>query len=517
MGLFSRTHKPDQTADVVLIGAGIMSATLGILIKTLEPTWRIQIYERLDRIAGESSHALNNAGTGHSAFCELNYTPQKEDGTVDIGKALHIAEQFELSKQFWAYMVEQKWIHSPKQFINAIPHLSLVWGEENMAFLKKRFELMQAHPLFKNMEYTEDEVLMNDWIPLIMQNRKPEDQFAATRVNMGTDIDFGKLTQKMLTYLDELDGVDIHLSYEVRDINRTEAGTWELKLKDLVDDETHYCHTPFLFIGAGGASLPLLEKSNIEEAEGYGGFPVSGQWLICKNEKLIEQHHAKVYGKAEIGAPPMSVPHLDTRLIDGKKALLFGPYAGFSTKFLKNGSYMDLFESIELDNIIPMLSAGLHNMPLTHYLIEQVRQSPEERLAALQKFLPDAKPEDWELQEAGQRVQVIKRDKEQGGVLEFGTEIVNSADGSIAALLGASPGASTSLKAMLDVLERCFPEKIKSENWQVTLKRMLPSYGKKLNEDAELCSQVRNWSSAILELNPFTFESNARESIPYLK
>jgi malate dehydrogenase (quinone) len=500
MGLFSRTHKPDQTADVVLIGAGIMSATLGILIKTLEPSWRIQIYERLDRIAAESSDALNNAGTGHSAFCELNYTPQKEDGSVDISKAIKIAEQFELSKQFWAYMIEKSWINKPEEFITPIPHLSLVWGEENIAFLKKRFAAMHPLPLFKDMEYTEDKAVLSEWMPLIMQNRSPEERFAATKMGIGTDVNFGTLTRKMLEYLDALDGVDVHLSYEVRDINRTEDGKWELKLHDLVDDETHYCHSPFVFIGAGGGSLPLLEKSNIEEAEGYGGFPVSGQWLICKNKTLIERHHAKVYGKAEIGAPPMSVPHLDTRIINGKKALLFGPYAGFSTKFLKNGSYLDLFESIELDNIIPMLSAGLHNMPLTSYLIEQVRQSPEERLAALQKFVPDAKLEDWELEEAGQRVQVIKRDKEQGGVLEFGTEIVNAADGSIAALLGASPGASTSLKVMLDVLERCFPKKMKNEDWQEKLKEILPSFGEKLNEDGSLCKEVRNRTHSILKL-----------------
>jgi malate dehydrogenase (quinone) len=500
MGLFHRTHKPEETPDVVLIGAGIMSATLGILLKTLDPSLRIVLYERLDKIAAESSEALNNAGTGHSAFCELNYTPQKEDGSIDITKAIKIAEQFELSKQFWAYLIEQKCIKNPAQFITAIPHLSLVWGEENVEFLKKRFDLLTQNTLFKGMQYTQDKDVLSDWIPLVMEHQNRDEKFAATRMDIGTDVNFGELTREMLEYLDALDGVDIHLSYEVRDIERTETGLWEIKVKDLIEDEKHYCHTPFVFIGAGGGSLPLLEKANIEEAEGYGGFPVSGQWLICKNETLIEQHHAKVYGKADIGAPPMSVPHLDTRIIDGKKQLLFGPYAGFSTKFLKNGSYFDLLESIELDNIVPMLSAGIHNMPLTKYLIDQVRQSPEDRLAALQKFVPQAQLHDWVLEEAGQRVQVIKKDEKEGGVLEFGTEIVNAADGSIAALLGASPGASTSLKAMLDVLQRCFPDKMKSEAWQITLKTILPSYGKSLNTDAALCENVRERTHRILEL-----------------
>lgn len=504
MGLFNRTHQPNQTADVVLIGAGIMSATLGILLKTLNPNWRIQLYERLDKIAAESSEAMNNAGTGHSAFCELNYTPQQEDGRIDSSKAIQIAEQFELSKQFWAWLVEQGHVKQPSAFIHRIPHLSLVWGETSIQFLKQRFEILTQHPLFKGMEYSEDKQQLSKWMPLIMAHRRDNEPLAATRMVDGTDVNFGALTQAMLEYLDALDGVDIHLSYEVRDLVRTETGLWEIKVKDLVAEETQYCHTPFVFIGAGGGSLPLLEKSAIKEAEGYGGFPVSGQWLVCKNKSMIEQHHAKVYGKADIGAPPMSVPHLDTRIIDGKKQLLFGPYAGFSTKFLKHGSYFDLIESIEFDNLVPMISAGIHNLPLTSYLIQQVRQSPEERLAALQKFVPQAKLEEWELEEAGQRVQVIKRDEKEGGVLEFGTEIVNAADGSIAALLGASPGASTSLSAMLEVIARCFPNQLKSTEWQAILKHILPTYGQRLNANAKLCEATRQRTAKVLGLVQIT-------------
>src|SRR6202007_1447972 len=277
---------------------------------------------------------------------------------------------------------------------------------------------------------------------------------------------------------------------------------WNLTIHDTIThDKRQHIHADFVFIGAGGGSLPLLEKSDIPEAEGFGGFPVSGQWLKCTNPAVIERHSAKVYGKASVGAPPMSVPHLDTRVINGKKALLFGPYAGFSTKFLKHGSLMDLPHSLQVNNILPMVSVGLHNIPLTKILIEQVRQSPEDRLAALQKFVPTAKMEDWKLEEAGQRVQVIKKDHDHGGVLEFGTEIVNAADGSIAALLGASPGASTAVAIMLDLLKRCFKDQVNTEEWQSKLKEMIPSYGQSLVTNSGLCEGIREKTSQVLQLN----------------
>ena len=272
------------------------------------------------------------------------------------------------------------------------------------------------------------------------------------------------------------------------------------KNQDLETGKRSKVHTRFIFIGAGGGSLTLLEKSDIPEGDGYGGFPVSGQWLRCTNPEVINRHHAKVYGKAAVGAPPMSVPHLDTRVIEGKTELLFGPYAGFSTRFLKHGSLFDLPKSIKINNILPMMSAGLKNIPLTKYLIEQVRQSPEDRLEALQEYLPNAKMEDWELEIAGQRVQVIKKDAEGGGVLEFGTEVVNAADGSIAALLGASPGASTAVSIMLDLLHRCFSEKLASDKWQNKISEMIPSYGKSMGSDAALCDSIRKWTSGVLGL-----------------
>ena len=491
----------NKKPDVVLIGAGIMSATLGIMLKELQPDLTIEIFERLDIVAGESSDAWNNAGTGHSAMCELNYTPELEDGTIDCKKAILIDESFEVSRQFWAYLVEQKIISSPQSFIRSIPHISFVWGEENVEFLKKRHAtLLQYHP-FKDMQYSESHAQLSEWMPIVMEGREPNQKVAATKMNIGTDVNFGALTGALLNYLDALEGVNIHLHHEVESISREENnGAWMIGVKNLNDKEVIEVEATFVFIGAGGGSLHLLEKSDIPEGKGFGGFPVSGQWLKCVNPAVIERHHAKVYGKASVGAPPMSVPHLDSRMIDGNRALLFGPYAGFSTKFLKNGSYFDLPTSIKWSNLIPMISAGLDNIPLTKYLIHEVMQSEDDKLEALRNFMPMAKMEDWELEIAGQRVQVIKKDEEHGGILEFGTEIVSAADGSLSALLGASPGASTSVSIMLSVIKKCFPQQMNSAAWQVKVQKMIPSFGQPLVNNPVLCDEVRAWTSKVLKL-----------------
>lgn len=488
--------------DVVLIGAGIMSATLGLMLRELDPSLTIEIFERLDDVTGESSDAWNNAGTGHSAFCELNYTPQKADGSVEISKAVKIAESFEVSKEFWAYLVQKNIASDPKSFINNVPHMSFVWGDENVDYLRKRFDALSSHHLFKGMNYSEEKDLLNQWMPLVMEGRDPAQPVAATRMDIGTDVNFGALTRALFHYLYDKEGVSLRLAHEVRAMEQEQDGRWKITVKNLATRKKRDLRAKFIFIGAGGGSLPLLEKSGIPEGKGFGGFPVSGQWLVCNNPEVIEKHQAKVYGKASVGSPPMSVPHLDTRMIDGKKALLFGPYAGFSTKFLKNGSFLDLPLSIKANNLRPMLSAGINNIPLTKYLIDQVRQSPEDRLNALRDYMPDVKMEDWDLELAGQRVQVIKKDPIEGGVLEFGTEVVTSADGSISALLGASPGASTSVSIMLDLLKRCFSDRVKSKEWQVKFKEMIPSYGKSLAEDEELSNQIRTWTSEVLGLTP---------------
>jgi malate dehydrogenase (quinone) len=487
--------------DVVLIGAGIMSATLGVLLKQLQPDLTIEIFEALDVAAAESSDAWNNAGTGHSAFCELNYTPELPDGTIETIKAVKIAESFEVSKQFWAYLIQQNFITVPPSFIRPIPHMSFVWGEKNVDYLRKRYAALTSCHLFKGMMYTEDKKQLEEWIPLVMEGRDPAEPVAATRMDIGTDVNFGSLTRCMFDHLKHQPGVSLHFSHQVRDLEKDRGETmWRLNVKNTASGERRKLQAKFVFIGAGGGSLPLLIKSEIPEGKGFGGFPVSGQWLRCTNPEVIAKHNAKVYGKASVGAPPMSVPHLDTRMIEGKRELLFGPYAGFSTKFLKHGSYLDLPLSIKFGNIGPMLSAGIKNIPLTKYLIDQVRQSPEDRLDALREYLPAARLEDWEIEIAGQRVQVIKKDEKEGGVLEFGTEVVSAADGSIAALLGASPGASTAVSIMLDLLKRCFNDKLETKEWQSKLKKMIPSYGQSLASNAQLCAQVRKQTSEVLKL-----------------
>ncbi|GEO07356.1 putative malate:quinone oxidoreductase [Adhaeribacter aerolatus] len=490
----------EEYPDVVLIGAGIMSATLGMLLKQLQPDITIEIFERLDVAAAESSDAWNNAGTGHSAFCELNYTPEKPDGTVETSKAVKIAESFEESRQFWAYLIQQNLIKLPETFIRSIPHMSFVWGEENVHYLKKRHQALTQCNLFKGMQYSEDPEQLKQWIPLIMEGRDRSEKVAATRMDLGTDVNFGALTRCMFNQLQENDGVHLHFGQEVRKLKQLENGLWQLKVKELATGEKRKIKAKFVFIGAGGGSLPLLLKSDIPEGKGFGGFPVSGQWLVCTNPEVIERHQAKVYGKASVGSPPMSVPHLDTRIINGKKALLFGPYAGFSTKFLKSGSFMDLPMSIKANNLRPMLIAGIKNIPLTRYLINEVRQSASDRLASLRAFVPKARMEDWKLEVAGQRVQVIKKHPTEGGILEFGTEVVSAADGSIAALLGASPGASTAVSIMLNLLQRCFKDQLQSVAWQAKLKEMIPSYGKSLAKDPQLLEEVRTMTSEVLGL-----------------
>lgn len=489
----------NNQSTVVLIGGGIMSATLGVLIKELLPDAAILIFERLPAVAGESSDAWNNAGTGHSAFCELNYTPKKEDGTIDISKAAKIASQFEISKQFWAYMVQQYGFAKPATFINHVPHISFVWGEDNVAYLEKRFSALCANNLFAGMQFSKDHTTLMEWMPLVMSGRDNKQVCAATKMDIGADVNFGALTEALFAHLEKQKDCTLYLNHEVRDLEKQEDGGWKLKVRNLITDDTIEVPADFVFIGAGGGSLPLLEKSNIEEAEGYGGFPISGQWLRCKNEHIIQQHAVKVYGKAALGAPPMSVPHLDTRIINGKKELLFGPFAGFSTKFLKKGSYFDLPASIEWANMFPMLAAGWNNLPLTKYLVQQVTQSDEDRLQALKEYFPAAKMEDWELAIAGQRVQVIKKDEKEIGVLEFGTELVCAGDGTLAALLGASPGASTAVTAMLQVLEQCFAAAYKN-NWQEKLKTIIPTLNKPWTGYDMLCTEIREWTHDILQL-----------------
>lgn len=484
--------------DIILIGAGVMSATLGSLLKELAPEWEIKVFEKLAKAGEESSNEWNNAGTGHAALCELNYTSEKSDGSIDISKAIKINEQFQLSRQFWSYLVNNDLIRNPQEFIMPIPHMSLVQGKDDVEFLNKRFEALSNNPLFKGMEYSEDAEKLKEWIPLIMEGRTSNEPIAATKIDSGTDVNFGALTRMMFEHL-ESNNVEINYRHNVEDIKRTSDGQWEVKVYNMSTGNIDSHIAKFVFIGSGGASLPLLQKTGIPESKHIGGFPVSGLFLVCKNPEVAKQHHAKVYGKAKVGAPPMSVPHLDTRYIDNQKSLLFGPFAGFSPKFLKTGSNMDLISSVKPNNVMTMLAAGVKEMSLTKYLIQQVLLSNEKRMEELREFIPNAKSEDWDIVVAGQRVQVIKDTPAGKGTLQFGTEVVSAADGSIAALLGASPGASTAVHVMLEVLEKCFPQHMME--WAPKIREMIPSFGLSLEEHPELLEKIQVSTSKTLGLN----------------
>ncbi len=472
----------EKEYDLICVGGGVMSANLALLSKLLNPDMRILILERLDSVAKESSAAWNNAGTGHSALCELNYCPEDKDGNISIDKAVKICKQFEMSKQFWSYLVNENLIENPTDFVSSVKHHSWVLGKENSDYLEKRYETLKEHFMFDSIEFTRDFDKMKTWFPLITNNREDDEVMAASRIDRGTEVNYGVLTESLFSILEHKFNTPVHCNMEVLDVDPDTDLDWTAEVKNTITKEIHQVDAKHVFIGAGGGSLLLLQKVEIEEKGGYGGFPVSGEWLVCKNEEVIKQHNAKVYSKAGIGDPPMSTPHLDTRYIDGKRQLMFGPFAGFSPKFLKEGSNLDLLKSIQIDNISPMLGAFWHNLPLTKYLIEQVTMSHKDRMESLRKFVKDAKDEDWELIVAGQRVQIIKKDDFEGGKLQFGTEVISSKDGSITCLLGASPGASTATAIMLEVLEKAFPELITSIEGKRKLENIIPFYKKKLNE-----------------------------------
>ncbi|MDQ7728587.1 malate dehydrogenase (quinone) [Halomonas sp. SpR8] len=491
----------DEPVDVVLIGGGIMSATLGTYLQELEPEWNIHLYERLDQVAEESSNAWNNAGSGHSAFMELNYTPEVED-QVQIERATKVTEQFEVSRQFWAHQVEAGILGEPDSFIQSVPHIAVVWGEDDVDFLGKRYQAMTQNPLYAGMEYSEDRAELAEWMPLVMAGREDSDTpVAATRMQMGTEVNYGAQTRQMVESLAQSDHFTLGLSSEVRGLERNDDDTWKVTVADLANGGETTVDSRYVFIGAGGAALLLLQESGIPEAEAYAGFPVSGQFLYTTNPDVVAQHDVKAYGKAGEGSPPMSVPHLDRRNLDGEPALFFGPFAAVSTKFLKEGSWTDLFSSLTLHNTWPVAEVGMDNFNLVRYLVGQVLMSDDDRFAALQKYYPEANQDDWTLWTAGQRVQIIKENPEKGGVLQFGTEVVTSQDGTMSALLGASPGASTAPSIMLNLLDRVFPEQMSSAEWQEKLTDIVPSYGQRLAENPELLREIRAFTAQTLQLD----------------
>lgn len=522
-GISGRSHSSDgndfEKVDVLLIGGGIMSATLGVLLHELEPEWSMTMVERLDSVAQESSNGWNNAGTGHTALAELNYTPQNSSGAIDISKAVRINQDFQLSRQFWAWGVSRGILKQPRSFINTTPHMSFVWGDENIHFLSRRYEALRAHPLFQSMKYSASHDEIAQWVPLMMDGRDPRQKVAATWSPLGTDVNFGEITRQFVDYLQRRSRFNLHLNSNVRRIERNANGSWRVTLADTRSrEQTRQIDARFVFIGAGGGSLPLLQASGIPEAREYGGFPVGGSFLVADNSELTGRHFAKAYGKASVGSPPMSVPHLDTRILDGKRALLFGPFATFSTKFLKSGSYADLLASTKTTNLAPMLRVGLSEFSLIKYLAGQLMLSDDDRLDALKAYFPLARKEDWRLWQAGQRVQIIKRDKAKGGVLKLGTEIVCASDGSIASLLGASPGASTAAPIMLALLEKAFGDRIHTPAWQTKIREIAPGYGSQLALNPADAHESLATTSEILQLAmPPSPGSSARTRLPEVR
>jgi malate dehydrogenase (quinone) len=493
-----KTKSDEPVVDVVLIGGGIMSATLGTYLNELQPDWNIRMYERLDAVAQESSNGFNNAGTGHSGFMEMNYTEEK-DGKMDISKAVKVAGQFEIAKQFWAHQVKQGVLDTPITFINPVPHIAFVWGD-NVKFMENRYTAMIQDPLFAGMKISEDPAEIKQWAPLVMNGRDPQQKIAATRMDVGSDVNYGAITTQLVNHLEKSPNFKLRTSTEVTGISKNDDNTWSVAFKDLKSGEVSHVKTRFVFIGAGGAAIKLLQMTGLPEAQQYAGFPVGGEFLVTDNPLITAQHTAKVYGRADLGAPPMSVPHIDTRYIDGKKYVLFGPFATYSNKFLKQGSQLDLLASTNKNNVLPMAAIGLQNADLVQYLVSQVLMSDEDRFNELKKYYPEADPKDWHLRQGGQRVQIIKKEPGKPAKLQFGTEIFASKDKSVTALLGASPGASTSPYIMLNLLETAFPEQTKGA-WNEQLHEIVRSYGQDLSENPELLDQVRHYTSSTLGLN----------------
>ncbi|ELY2493741.1 malate dehydrogenase (quinone) [Cronobacter sakazakii] len=508
-----------EKTDVLLIGGGIMSASLGTVLQEIQPDWKQLMVEKLDGVALESSYGWNNAGTGHSANMELNYTPEREDGSIDVTKALEINEAFMISRQFWSSQVKRGVLNDPHSFINSTPHMSFVWGDKNVEYLTKRYQALQQTTLFQGMQFSTDQQQIKKWAPLIIEGRDPKQKVAATWTPVGTDVNYGEITRQLVGSLKKTSNFKLETSSEVTDFKRNADNSWHVTITDVNSGKEHAVDAKYVFIGAGGGALKLLQKTGIPEADNYAGFPVGGSFLVSENPEIARQHGEKVYGQASVGAPPMSVPHLDARFLDGKRVVLFGPFATFSTKFLKNGSFFDLLSTTTTSNFMPMTDVGLDNFDLVKYLIGQVMLSDEDRFEALKEYYPTARKEDWKLIQAGQRVQIIKKDPEKGGVLKLGTEIVTDQQKTLAALLGASPGASTAAPISINVIKQLFPEQFKSEAWQSKLREIVPSYGQKLNGNVALTQQVWDETAATLQLTkpPVIQMKDAKPATPEAK
>ena len=327
------------------------------------------------------------------------------------------------------------------------------------------------------MAFSTDRSKIDAWAPLLTESRDDE-PIGATHMTGGTDVNFGSLSRQLLDWLGRQDGCSVKTSHRVTDLKRRPNGGWNVTTRNSISKQRSSRAASFVFVGAGGGSILLLQKAGLPEASGLGGFPIGGQWLVCDNPKVTDRHQAKVYGQALGAAPTMAVPHLDTRIIDGQRKLLFGPFAAWTTKFLhQEGRWTDLPASIKPHNLGTLLKIGATNLDLIRYLLQQGTQSMAARMRVLQEFYPGAKQEDWKLIDAGIRVQAIKKTDGEAGIVHYGTEVLTSADRSMSALLGASPGASTSVHIILEVIRTSFPQLLKGDAGLARIQSIIPTYG----------------------------------------
>lgn len=482
-------------ADVALIGAGIMSATLGALIQHLEPDWSIEFFESLEAPAQESSNAWHNAGTGHAGFCELDYATPLPNGTLDVSKAIETGEQFQITRQFWSALLTGGQLPTASRFVQPMPHLAFVAGAENVAFLRQWFDTLRTEPLFTNLRYSDDPAQIGQWSPALVAGRDSRQPIAASYEASGTDVDYGALTRALID-AQVARGAQLHLQHRVTDLVR-EGDAWRITHRS--PSGIGSTRARFVFVGAGGGSLKLLQRSGIPEARGYAGFPVSGKFLRTRNPEVVAAHQVKAYGRAEQGVPGMGAPHLDHRTVDGKGSVLFGPFAGFDPRFLKTGSRLDLLRTVHPGNIGAMLHVAQDNVDLVTYLIREITASRSKQLRALRRLMPSASSDDWELITAGQRVQVIGTDANGRGRLQFGTELVTSPGNNLAGLLGASPGASTAVPVMIRLLQGAFPDRYPA--WTGRLRELVPSLGRPMNTGEDWALGIRRGTARTLGLN----------------
>eukprot|EP00440_Ansanella_granifera_P037345 gb/GFBE01040518.1/.p1 GENE.gb/GFBE01040518.1/~~gb/GFBE01040518.1/.p1 ORF type:complete len:563 (+),score=195.61 gb/GFBE01040518.1/:1-1689(+) len=514
---FSSGPAPKQReVEVVLIGAGIMSATVGLMIKELEPEWKMLMFERLAAPGLESSNGFNNAGTGHAGFMEPNYTKEvlNPDGslkTVTTEKVTHVCEQFLSSRQYWEYLTRKSLLPNPDTWIHQTNHIALGVGKDQVEFIKKRYEAMKDHPLFNSMEIClpEEKAKAAQWAPLIVGGRDANEPICMTKVPHGTDVDYGALTKAKIGAFQKLGG-DLRLNTEVTDVKKDKDGKWIVTTKvNGAGSGRAYNKARFVFVGAGGWALLLLQKAGIPQVNGYMALPVTGDWAVCQNPEVVKQHKVKVYAPGAPGAPPMSMPHLDYRTIGGKEMLLFGPFGSITLKFLRYGSVLDSFKALKPHNITSTIGALSKNLSLAVMLMKDVFKSGAGKLHDIRHYYPQADPDDWIFIPAGVRAQIIKKDPKTGkGMLQFGTEVVTNDEGTIVGLLGASPGASTSVSIALDVIEKCFGDKPEFKKWAPKIKQMIPTWspdgpaGDMSKVTPQLVNSIYTTTGKVLKIEP---------------